>query len=297
MSRSRGRTASAPSGLSSRRSCRTCCRSSPPASSAPSRGAMLAAIGLEALGLGANDAHARHDDLLGAEIQRGAARAVVVVGAADRDDRDHLHRPVLDLGGHGPVREPAAAARLMATEPRDVNATATATAPATPRPQASGRPPGRGSPGHLPDAARRRARRSTASRSRCSAGQRLGLIGESGSGKTTMAHGADAADPAARPDRRRAGLPRRPRPAEPRRRRAAQDPPARDRACAAGRDELAQPGHAHRATRSIDAIVAHEARAARRSALDARVDGAARRRSVCRRPSPTAIPHELSRRA
>ena len=57
-------------------------------------GAMLAAVGLEALGLGTNDVHTLGTTIYwAAEVQRRAARPVVVVGPADRGDRVHLHRP------------------------------------------------------------------------------------------------------------------------------------------------------------------------------------------------------------
>ena len=72
--------------------------------------AILAAVGLEAIGLGANNAQTLGVDIYWAQYYSAVgARPVVVVGAADPDDRVHLHGPVRDLGRDGPVREPAPA--------------------------------------------------------------------------------------------------------------------------------------------------------------------------------------------
>ena len=76
-------------------------------------GAIVAAVGLEAIGLGANDAHTlRGQHLLGPVLLRDVTRHVVVVDPADRDDRLHLHDALHDLVGDGPFRQPPPPARL-----------------------------------------------------------------------------------------------------------------------------------------------------------------------------------------
>src|SRR5205823_14200845 len=109
-------------------------------------------------------AHAGDHDLLGAEVQRGAARAMVVVRSADRHDRHDLHRTVLRVGRDRPVRQPAAApTNLSVTDVLRVEDLAVYyLSPNGPIKAVDG----------VSFALK--------------AGERLGLIGESGSGKTTM---------------------------------------------------------------------------------------------------------------
>ena len=78
-------------------------------------GAILAAVGLEAIGLGANDAHTLGVNIYWAQFYFAMSRGhVVVVDPADPDDRLHLHDAVHDLVGDGPFRQPPAPARLTA---------------------------------------------------------------------------------------------------------------------------------------------------------------------------------------
>ena len=76
-------------------------------------GAMLAAIGLEALGLGANDVHT-----LGTTIYWAQKYSAVLRGQwwwwgpPIVDDRVHLPRPVPDLGRARPLRQPPAASSM-----------------------------------------------------------------------------------------------------------------------------------------------------------------------------------------
>ncbi len=143
-------------------------------------GAMLAAIGLEALGLGAIQTQTLGVTIYWSPgVHRGPPRLLVVVGSADRRHRVHLPGPLRDVGRDGPLREPASPARLMATVVRE-----TAPAPGAP---ATGpvlevedlQVIYRTNAGDVPAV-------DHVSFS-LMPGQRLGLIGESGSGKTTMA--------------------------------------------------------------------------------------------------------------
>ena len=174
--------------------------------------AILAVIGLEALGLGALQETTLGNTIYWSQQSAAVLRGyVVVVGAADRRDRAHLPRPVPDLDRLRPVRQPAAGEAA-----HDRMRPGRAAVPGSRRRgSGAGR---RRSARALRHQCRARRRRSTGSRSRCSPGERLGLIGESGLGQDDDGDGADAAHPPARPDRRR------PRPA---RRRG---PPAHERA-------------------------------------------------------------------
>ena len=76
-------------------------------------GAILAAVGLEAIGLGANDAHTLGVNIYWAQFYFAMARGyVVVVDPADHHDRLHLHDAVPGLGRDGPLRQPASATRM-----------------------------------------------------------------------------------------------------------------------------------------------------------------------------------------
>ena len=92
---------------SSARCCRTCCRTWRPASSARSHGAVLASIGLEALGLGPQNEPTIGMTIYWAHhLQRADARHVVVVGAADRGDRGPVRRPVPARSGLDEIANP-----------------------------------------------------------------------------------------------------------------------------------------------------------------------------------------------
>ena len=147
---------------------------------------MLAAIGLEALGLGAIQTQT-----LGVTIYWSQEYTAVLRGFWWWWGPPIAMIAFIFLAlfvtsaGHGPLREPATPARLMATDiaRRPPRLPAPRRAPR----RGAGRPPrsrtSRSSTGRTPAT----CRPSTTSRSRCMPGQRLGLIGESGSGKTTMA--------------------------------------------------------------------------------------------------------------
>ena len=225
-SRSRAPTASATLGLIFREIMPNLCRSSPPASSArsaarcsprsASRRSAWAPTRRQTLGM----------TIYWSQEYTAVLRGhLVVVGPADRDDRVHLPGAVRDLGRAwtaSPTR--ACGATDGGRDPRAAGATR--------RPPAGAETPilrvedlhvvYRTTSGDVPAVDGRLVRAAAGPAPRPD--RRIGL------GQDDHGDGADAADPAARPDHRRPGDPRRARPADARRRRAAQGPAARDRA-------------------------------------------------------------------
>ena len=157
--------------------------------------AILAVIGLEALGLGAlggDDARQYH--LLVAAIGGGAARLLVVVGPTDRRDRVDLPRPVPHLDRLRPLRQSQADPPHMTVSAQPIPAAGFAVAPPILVVQALSV--------HY-DTVSGPAKAVNDVSFSLRPGERLGLIGESGSGKTTVATRVDAADAGAWSDRSR----------------------------------------------------------------------------------------------
>ena len=191
--------------------------------------AMLASIGLEALGLGANDVHTLGTTIFWAQkysaVLRGqwwwfgpliAMIATIFIGMFFVSVRSRPVREPPPAAADVTSNDAGAADAVLRVEDLQVHYT-------TPR-----------GPVKAVNGVSFSLR----------SGERLGLIGESGSARRPWGP-PDAADPAAWADRGRQRLPERPRPARRPGARAAQHPHARDRAGAAGRDELAEPCHAH----------------------------------------------------
>ena len=206
--------------------------------------AMLASIGLEALGLGANDVHT-----LGTTIYWAQKYSAVLRGQWWWFGPPIAMIATIFIGlffvsvGHGPVRQPAPAAADMSVQMARAGPRRRGEARATRLPavlqvedlQVHYQTP-RG-PVKAVDGVSFALR----------PGERLGPDRRVRLGQDDDGHRADAADPAAGTDRRRAACSSTAATcSRSRRAAAARRPAARDRAGAAGRDELAQSGHAHR---------------------------------------------------